>query len=214
MTIPALAIDPVFARNPEEAAVLRERHVLLVGLGSVGSALALMAARTGIGRFTLVDPEALELENVGRHMLSRDSVGVPKVQGVERAIKSVNPAAEVQAYATDLMRLSPADLLQPSPPDLILCGADSFACTSAVNTLSLEANIPAVYVGCWGSARVGEILYVVPGQTPCLECVLGFRRDATPTLADDPRKYTESNFDTTRIPSQAGLWPSILLIST
>ena len=49
-----MTIDPVFARNPHEAERLAGKHILIVGLGSGGSALALMAARAGVGRLTLV----------------------------------------------------------------------------------------------------------------------------------------------------------------
>ena len=63
--------DPVFARNPKEAERLSGKHLAIVGCGSGGSAFADMAARSGIGKFTLVDPDALALENIGRHTLSR-----------------------------------------------------------------------------------------------------------------------------------------------
>src|SRR2546422_11242340 len=89
-------IDPVFARNPKEAERLSHKHLAIVGCGSGGSALAAMAARSGIGRVTLVDPDALALENVGRHMVSRADVGTPQALGLKRMIEDVNPAAEVE----------------------------------------------------------------------------------------------------------------------
>ncbi len=69
-----------------------------------------------------------------------------------------------------------------------------------------------MYVGCWGEAAVGEMLYVVPGKTPCFECYAGFRRGAEELSLRDPRKYTDLAFDETRAPGQAGLWPNILVI--
>src|SRR6266567_5000922 len=90
-------IDPVFARNPKEAERLSRKHLAVIGCGSGGSALAAMAARSGIGRFTLVDPDALVLENIGRHMLARGDVGTPKALGLKRMIEGLNPAAEVDA---------------------------------------------------------------------------------------------------------------------
>jgi molybdopterin/thiamine biosynthesis adenylyltransferase len=204
------ALDPVFARNPVEAAALRERHIAIVGLGSGGSAVALMAARAGVGRFTLVDPDVLSLENVGRHMLMRDSVGMSKVRGVERAIKNINPSSEVRAFPVDFKKLSRGDFLGVPRPDILVGATDSLECESVLNAMSLEEGIPAVYGGAWGGGSVGEILYVVPGRTPCLECVFGFRRETEQTSAGDPRKYTDPEFDGTRVLSQAGLWPSIV----
>lgn len=211
-TPPKAPIDPVFARNPHEAEQLKEKHLVIVGLGSGGSALALMAARAGIGRFTLIDPDTLALENIGRHMLSRDSVGQPKVRALKRAIKAIHPQAEVHAIAKDYRDLKPAEIFNGGKPDLVIGATDSFGCESMVNSLSLTEGIPAVYAGCWGEASVGEILYVIPGKTPCFECFARFRRDTAPLPADDPRKYTDPNYDATKVPSQAGLWPNILVI--
>jgi hypothetical protein len=208
-----MMVDPVFARNPREAAILVAKRLCIVGLGSGGSALALMAARAGVGKFTLVDPGVLALENVGRHMLARESVGQLKVKAVKHAIKAVNPAAEVHALAQDFRKLELGQVLNGKDPDLLVGATDSFACDSLMNSLSLERKIPAVYGGCWGEASVGEVLYVIPGKTPCFECYAGFRRGMAPLPADDPRKYTDPDFDGTKVPGQAGLWPNILVIS-
>src|SRR5882762_8442647 len=106
-------IDPVFARNPKEAERLSQKHLAIIGCGSGGSALAAIAARAGIGIFTLVDPDVLALENVGRHMLSRSDVGKPKVLGVKHMIEQVNPAADVEAICAKFEKLS-------RRPDLIV----------------------------------------------------------------------------------------------
>ena len=208
-----MTVDPVFARNPHEAERLGGKHVLVLGAGSGGSAIDIMLAKAGVGRFTLVDPDVLTLENVGRHMLSRESVGQLKVKAVKRAIKAVNPGAEVHAVAKDFTKLNPKALWNGKRPDLLIGATDSFSCDSMLNSLSLEEGIPAVYGGCWGEASVGEILYVVPGKTPCFECYASFRRDTAPLPVDDPRRYTDPDFDETKVPGQAGLWPNILVIS-
>jgi len=95
---------------------------------------------------------------------------------------------------------------------LLVAATDSFECQSLVNQLSLEEGIPSIYIGCWGEATMGEILYVVPGRTPCFECYAGFRRETEALSLNDPRKYTDLDFDQTKVPGQAGLWPNILVI--
>ena len=198
-------LDPVFARNPEEAERLNKKHLAIVGCGSGGSALADMAARSGFGRFTLVDPETLAPENVGRHILSRGAVGTSKVRGVQCAIETINPSAKVEAVEEKFTCLG-------VKPDLLVVATDSFACESLVNDYSLREGVPTVYGGCWGEASVGEILYVVPGKTPCYECYAGFRRQAA-EIPPDTRKYTDPDFDATKLPGQAGLWANILVIT-
>ena len=201
-------IDQVFARNPREAERLFPKHVAFVGCGSGGSATALMAARAGIGRFTLVDHDTLSLENLGRHMLSRGEVGKPKVGGLKSKILEFNPRAQVDAVFDKFHGFD-------ETPDLIVAGTDSFGCEAEVNGYALRAGIPAVYCGCWGEASVGEILYVVPGKTPCYQCYAGFRRRTVdvPEIPADARKYTDPDFDATKLPGQAGLWANILMVA-
>jgi ThiF family len=201
-------IDPVFARNPKEAERLFPKHVAFVGCGSGGSAIALMAARAGIGRFTLVDPDTLTLQNVGRHMLSRGDVGKPKVEGVRSTILELNPSARVDAVFGKFEDFG-------DTPDLIVGGTDSFSCEAELNGYSLRTSTPAIYCGCWGEASVGEVLYVVPGKTPCYQCYAGFRRGTVdiPEIPADERKYTDPDFDATRLPGQAGLWANILMVA-
>jgi molybdopterin/thiamine biosynthesis adenylyltransferase len=209
-------IDPVFARNPKEAERLSLKHVAIIGCGSGGSAFAAMAARSGIGRFTLVDPDVLALQNVGRHMLSRPDVGKPKVEGLKEKILELNPRAQVHAIFGKFQELEEKPDRKPEDkPDLIVAGTDSFACEAAVNDYALRAEVPAVYCGCWGEASVGEILYVVPGKTPCYQCYAGFRQTTVevPEIPADARKYTDPDFDSTKVPGQAGLWANILMIA-
>jgi hypothetical protein len=100
-------------------------------------------------------------------------------------------------------------------PDLIVAGTDSFECESLINDFALRNGVPAVYCGCWGAGAVGEILYVVPGKTPCFECYAGFRRNTVdvPEIVPDDRKYTDPNFDSTRLAGQPGLFANILAIA-
>lgn len=100
-------------------------------------------------------------------------------------------------------------------PDLMIAGTDSFECESLVNDFALRNGVPAVYCGCWGAGAVGEILYVVPGKTPCYECYAGFRRNTVevPEIVPDERKYTDPNFDFTRLSGQPGLFANILAIA-
>ncbi|MCL4402226.1 MAG: ThiF family adenylyltransferase, partial [Acidobacteria bacterium] len=62
------------ARNPRERELLERTRISIIGCGSFGSALADMLVRAGVGRLTLIDPEPLAAENLGRHMLTGKDV--------------------------------------------------------------------------------------------------------------------------------------------
>ena len=172
-----------------------------------------MAARMGFGRVTIVDPDTVAIENIGRHILTTADVGRPKVEAVRDRILAINPECRVDARQE---RFDPAVFSERrnplGPPDIIVSSVDSFRCESAINAYSLSAGVPAVYGGAWGAAVIGEILYVVPGKTPCYECYAGFRR-TNAEIPNDPRRYTDPNFDSTQVPGQPGIWPNILAIA-
>ncbi|MGD8175432.1 HesA/MoeB/ThiF family protein [Marinimicrobium sp. ARAG 43.8] len=79
---------------------LDSSHVILVGVGSLGGAVAAQLARAGVGRITLIDPEILVSENIGRHVLGADDLGKPKAYALRNRILKDLPTAKVEAYAT------------------------------------------------------------------------------------------------------------------
>jgi sulfur-carrier protein adenylyltransferase/sulfurtransferase len=80
-------------RRDEGHEVLRERKVSIVGCGLLGSKVAAMIARAGVGRFLLVDDDLLLPDNFVRHDLDWRDVGTHKADSVERRIQLVNPNA-------------------------------------------------------------------------------------------------------------------------
>ncbi len=85
--------QPVAARLDDSHAMLASRKVGIVGCGSLGSKLAVMLARSGVGKFLLVDDDIIFPENFVRHDLDWRDVAAHKVDGVARRIQLVNPAA-------------------------------------------------------------------------------------------------------------------------
>src|SRR5207253_1795376 len=111
-----------------------------VGLGSVGSALSLMAARAGVGRFTLIDPEPLDAANIGRHCCGLSAVGTAKVNAVEQLIRQVNPHAKVLTHQENFRTLVRGGFDVRADQESLLIGAtDSFECQSLINLASLES---------------------------------------------------------------------------
>ncbi|MCL4402227.1 MAG: hypothetical protein M1436_06150, partial [Acidobacteria bacterium] len=79
---------------------------------------------------------------------------------------------------------------------------------SAVNAVSLEKGLPAVFVGAYGAVRAAEVQICVPSVTACRECFAQFRTaEEIPATAE---RYTDPDFDETRVPGQTGLWGSVL----
>ena len=73
---------------------LRRCHVIVFGLGGVGSYAAECLARSGVGELTLVDSDTVALSNLNRQLEALDStVGLPKAEAVARRVRDINPYA-------------------------------------------------------------------------------------------------------------------------
>lgn len=90
-------MDERFLRNEmlwgaEAQARLARAHVIVFGLGGVGSYTAECLARSGIGELTLVDSDTVSLSNLNRQLEALTStVGLPKAEAVARRIRDINP---------------------------------------------------------------------------------------------------------------------------
>lgn len=83
-------------RLPPEHRAISDRKVGIVGLGSVGSKVAISLARSGVQKFLLIDDDVMLQGNVSRHELDWASVGVNKVDAVKEALSLVASGIDVQ----------------------------------------------------------------------------------------------------------------------
>jgi len=97
LALPVAIIPPQEAATRLDAdhAALAERRVAIVGCGSLGSKLAAMLARSGVGKFVLVDDDIMLPENLVRHDLDWREMGTHKASGVRRRIALIRPSASV-----------------------------------------------------------------------------------------------------------------------
>lgn len=77
---------------------LEKARVVMVGTGSLGSAVALQLARSGIGELILIDPERLESANLGRHALGADELGKSKSVALAEKLTLDLPTVRVTPY--------------------------------------------------------------------------------------------------------------------
>src|SRR4030042_1408300 len=79
---------------------LRQAHVLVAGVGGLGSPVAIYLACAGIGRLTVVDSDAVELSNLNRQILhGEDDIGEKKVISAAPKLKRLNSTVAVNPVA-------------------------------------------------------------------------------------------------------------------
>jgi molybdopterin/thiamine biosynthesis adenylyltransferase len=163
---------------------LRGCHVVVVGVGSGGSTVALELAKAGVGKFTLIDPDTVEETNLIRHECDDRYVGWNKAEAVADLIAHRNPRAQVDAITADAFE--PAVDLERVVRDASVVAActDGERVKHRLNRICLEHSVPAVYGGVFEGGVGGEIVRVRPGDA-CYACVTSVLKEATPIVGED-----------------------------
>lgn len=163
-----ILFDPIGEKGQQ---LLREKHVLIVGLGALGTQSSETLARAGIGKLTIVDRDYIEWSNLQRQQLytEEDAEGrIPKAVAAEKRLKAINSEVEIESHIMDVTPLELEELVKDV--DLILDGTDNFDIRMMINDISQKYNIPWIYGSCVGS--YGMSYTIIPGKTPCLHCLL------------------------------------------
>lgn len=146
--------------------------VLIVGAGALGAGMAETLARSGAGRLVLVDRDYVEWSNLQRQQLYTEADArsrTPKAIAAKRRLMQLNSEITVEAHVADA-RIEELEELLPGT-DLILDATDNFDTRLILNDLAQKYRIPWIYSACVGS--YGITYTVIPGETPCLNCLLG-----------------------------------------
>ncbi|MBK8260367.1 MAG: ThiF family adenylyltransferase [Nannocystis sp.] len=159
---------------------LAEATVVMIGLGSLGSAVALALARAGVRHFVLVDPDDLRIDNVCRHVGTLRDLGRLKVEVVGDAITSINPLAAITTiakwFAWDLPGIGAGveidRLLAETSKTILISTCAVGRVEQQINELSVRRGVPAVYGTALGAAEHARVFRVIPGETPCYACII------------------------------------------
>ncbi len=81
--------------SPHMYEKLRNSKVAIAGLGGLGSHIAVMLARSGVGQLHLVDFDIVDLSNLNRQVYTVDELGMPKTEALKRILLKINPYINV-----------------------------------------------------------------------------------------------------------------------
>jgi molybdopterin/thiamine biosynthesis adenylyltransferase len=148
---------------------LRSASVAVVGAGGLGSPAVLYLAAAGVGRLTIIDDDAVALDNLHRQVLHDTvAVGEQKAESARRRVAALNPEVSVRTVERRLDAGNAAELL--AGHDVVLDGSDNFSTKFAVNDACVRLGVCAV-VG--GVIRFEGQVVVVPAGAPCYRCLFG-----------------------------------------
>lgn len=155
---------------------LQTRRVLILGVGSLGSGVAQLLAKSGVGQITLIDPDFIASENVGRHELGIQALWDEKGAGVNKATALANqltaqfPHAKIFGVSENWQTIKIEDLFDA---DLIVSTIGEWSAEAELNNLISKYPTPPPIVFGWTEpyAIAGHGVLIMPHEG-CLRCIV------------------------------------------
>lgn len=166
---------------------LRDSTVLVVGCGALGTVLANMLGRAGVGHLIIIDRDFIELTNLQRQILFDEEdvkQAIPKAEAAKRKLAAINSQVKVTAIVDDVNHTNIEKFchVDGKKVDLIVDGLDNFETRFILNDAAVKLGIPYVYGGAVGT--VGMSYAILPHTpegntpweqidvaTPCIRCI-------------------------------------------
>jgi molybdopterin/thiamine biosynthesis adenylyltransferase len=149
---------------------LKSSTVTVMGVGGLGSPAALYLAAAGVGKIILVDFQAPDLSNLNRQVLHwEDDVkaGRKKADSGVDKLRKLNSEIEIVAKVARIGDDDLGRVIEDS--DLVVDCLDNFDARKVLNAHCVAKRLPFVHAAVEGFS--GQLTTIVPGDSPCLECI-------------------------------------------
>lgn len=149
---------------------LNQSRVLIVGLGGLGSPVALYLAAAGVGELVLADFDEVDLSNLQRQIAhNTESIGQLKVESAARRIHAINPDVSVRLL-TDKLTGENLDA-ELARVDLICDCSDNFDLRFALNAACVRARKPLVSGAAIRMEGQVTVFDTRQPDAPCYRCL-------------------------------------------
>lgn len=149
---------------------LQDKHVLLVGCGSVGGYIADQLASCGLGSITLVDSDTISIENTYRHYLSIDYLNWEKTTGLQVKIATKYPWINIKPIKGCLLDFRNVSILNSF--DLVIIAIGSPTKERIFHDYCIKNDVETAVINTWteGYGVGGHAVLDIPEQEGCLRC--------------------------------------------
>lgn len=151
---------------------LLDARVLLIGLGGLGSPIAIYLAAAGVGNLHLADIDRVDLSNLQRQILYRNGdIGQSKAETAKRDLIQRNPDCQIDTIDTPFSELTLSEYIGKHQIDLVIDATDNFATRFMINRASVTCRVPLVSGAAIRMQGQVGIFNEVPGNSPCYQCL-------------------------------------------
>ncbi len=149
---------------------LLDARVLVIGVGGLGSPVAMYLASSGVGHITLVDPDTVDLTNLQRQIVhTTETVGRAKIESAIQQLKALNPDIDITGIAR---KLEGDELLdQVRRADAVIDGSDNFPTRFAVNAACVTAKKPLISAAVTRFEGQVSVFRADRPNSPCYRCL-------------------------------------------
>ena len=123
---------------------LKKACVLIIGVGGLGSPVAIYLCAAGVGTLGLADHDTVSMNNLQRQILyNTDVVGESKTQHAKEFLESLNPEVSVHSISEKITAQNAAEIIRPY--DIVVDATDNFGSRYLISKYCQELNKPMVH---------------------------------------------------------------------
>ena len=161
---------------------LLDSKVLIIGMGGLGSPVALYLASAGIGTLGICDFDEVELSNLQRQIIhSNNTIGLSKVDSAEQSINRINPDITVIKYPEKLEGNALDNIIEHY--DLVLDCSDNFSSRFAINQACFKSKKPLVSGAVIRLEGQISVYDSRDKSSPCYQCLYGVAAEIADTCS-------------------------------
>jgi len=163
---------------------LLNAKVLIIGMGGLGSPVAMYLAAAGVGHLIICDFDEVDLSNLQRQIIhsNQERIGMNKAESAKETLLQLNPTIKVTALTNKLDQDTLKEQVQKA--DIVIDGTDNFDSRFLLNAVCVEEQTPLVS----GAAIRMEgqvIVFANQGEGPCYRCLYKDDADDTATTCSE-----------------------------
>ena len=151
---------------------LLDSQVLIIGMGGLGSPVALYLAACGVGEIIIVDDDRVDLTNLQRQIVhTTDDIGKLKVDSAAETIRAINPDVKISVISERISGEILQDKVQNA--DIVVDATDNLASRSEINRQCFRMRTPLVSASAIRWEGQLTVFDSRQQESPCYQCLYG-----------------------------------------